>query len=301
MATTFTTINQSLVDERVVTALRYVLPMLRSFSLGFSTTPLILNNAVYVPIATDPTVATKTAGTTATATGTLVGQLVTVDTPIAAAWDAVEGSTPGNLFESYWADKSAGAVYALAKSVIDAALGQITIANYSNVEGTDKLTVASADFGANDLGLLWQYAATKIRERVSSLGLNAAYAGALMGETNLASIFSNTGVNFISSGVLPQLIGMNTWAYPAFPANSENLGGAVFGQSAILVAMGTPDELMAAGDGNIADRRIITDPDSGISVLYTLKADAGGTLTGECQIYYGLAVGQDSIVRLVSA
>ena len=58
---------------------------------------------------------------------------------------------------------------------------------------------------------------------------------------------------------------------------------------------------MAAGDGNIADRRIITDPDSGISVLYTLKADAGGTLTGECQIYYGLAVGQDSIVRLVSA
>lgn len=301
MASTISTINQSLVDERVVAALRYVLPMLRSFSLGISTKPLILNDAVYVPIATDPTVGVKTPGTMGTATGTLTGTLVTVDTPKVAAWDAVEGSMPARLFPQYWADKSAGAVYGLAKTVIDAALALITQANFGNTEGTDKLTVAPADFGANDLGLLWQYAATKIKQRVSSLGLNAAYAGALMGETNLATIFSNTGNNFLASGVLPQLIGMNTWAYPSFPANSQNLGGAVFGQAALLVAVATPDELMGAGDGNIADRRIITDPDSGISVLYTQKADAGGTITGECQLYYGVAKGQDAVVRLCSA
>ena len=301
MASTISTINQSLVDQRVVAALRYVLPMLRSFSLGISTTPLILDNKVYVPIATDPTVGTKTRGTFQTGTGTLAGTLVTVDTPIAAGWDATEGTMPANLFAQYWADKSAGAVYGLAKTVIDAALALITQANFGNTEGTDKLTVAPADFGANDLGLLWQYAATKIKQRVSSLGLNAAYAGAIMGETNLASIFSNTGTNFLASGVLPQLIGMNTWAYPAFPANSQNLGGAVFGQAALLVAVGTPDELMSAGDGNIGERRIITDPDSGISVLYTQKQDAGGTVSGECQLYYGVAAGQDAVVRLVTA
>jgi hypothetical protein len=97
------------------------------------------------------------------------------------------------------------------------------------------------------------------------------------------------------------LIGMNTWAYPSFPANGENLGGAVFGQAAILAAVGYPEALMGPGEGNIRDRRVITDPDSGLSVLYTEKADAGGTLTGECQLYYAVAKGQDAAVRLVSA
>jgi hypothetical protein len=301
MATTISTINESLVDQKVVEALRYFLPMLKAFSYEISAEGKIQSDIVYVPIATDPTAQSKTAGTMVTANGTVAGTSVTLSNFYGASWDATEGKIAPPLFANYWADKAAGAVYSLAKQVIDAALGVITAANFGNAEGTDRLTVAPADFGQNDLGLLWQYAATKIKQREISMGLNAQYTGALLGETNLATVFSNSGTNFVQSGILPQLIGMNTWAYPAFPSNSENLGGAVFGRAAIAVAVAPPTALMSSGDGNIIDRRIITEPSSGISCLYTTMGDGGGTVSGECSLLYGVAKGQDAVVRIVSA
>lgn len=301
MATTISTVNQSLVDSKVVAALRYFMPMLKAFSYQVESEGKIKNDVVYVPIATDPTAQSKTAGTRVTANGTVTGTSVTLSNHYAAGWDATEGSISPAMFGNYWADKAAGAVYALAKQVIDAALAVVTAANFGNDEGEDKLTVSAADFGANDLAKLWQYGATKIKQREVSLGLNASYAAALMGETSLAQVFATGGSNFIATGVLPTLIGMNTWAYPAFPANSENLGGAVFGRAAILVGCAPVAPLAAAGEGNIVERRIITDTDSGISVLYTMTADGAGTVNGECEMLYGVAKGQDAVVRLVSA
>ena len=302
MSTTITTVNSARVDETVIAALRYMLPMLKSFSFGVGAPDgTLLDDKVYVPIATDPTSGTKTPGTMKSANGTVTGQLVTVDTPIAAGWDAIEGRISGRLFENFWIDKIAGGMYSISKAVIDAALAIITKANFGDVAGTDKLVVAPADFGQADLALLWQYGATKIKQRDVSLGLNATYAGALLGDSALATVFSTGGTNFVQTGVLPRLVGMNTWCYPAFPANAENLGGAVFGRAAILVALATPQPLAAAGQGDIVERRIITDPDSGISALYTMTAGGGGLMWGEVQLYYGVAKGQDAVVRLVSA
>lgn len=306
MASTISSINAALVDNRVVKALRYVLPMLQTFSFGVWDMAkrgrgAVIDDSVYVPIATDPSVATKTPGTIAAGSGALAGTQVTLDTPIAAGWDAKEGNMPAEMLGNYWADKAAGAIYQLAKTVVDAALGLITSSNFSNTEGTDKLTVAAADFGQNDLALLWQYAATKIKQQGLSLGLNASYAGSLMGESNLALIFANSGDNFVRTGILPQLIGMNTWAYPAFPANSESLGGAVIGKAALLIGAGPLDPLMQAGDGDVVERRIITDPETGLSALYTVVADGGGILKGECAMVYGVDAGQNAVVRLVSA
>jgi hypothetical protein len=301
MATTISTINESLVDQKVVAALRYILPMLKAFSYQVESEGKIVNDVVYVPIATDPTAQSKTAGTRVTANGTVAGNSVTLSNHYAAGWDATEGSIAPPVFANYWADKAAGAVYSLAKQVVDAALAVITAANFGSTEGEDKLTCSVADFGQNDLALLWQYAAVKIKQREISLGLNAPYAAALMGESSLAQVFAMSGTNFVQSGVLPMLIGMNTWAYPAFPANSENLGGAVFGRAAILVGVAPVAPLAAAGEGNIVERRIIRDPDSGIAVLYTMTADGAGTVNGECEVLYGVAKGQDAVVRLVSA
>ena len=301
MATTISTVNQSLVDSKVVAALRYFLPMLKAFSYQVESEGKIKDDVVYVPIATDPTAQSKTAGTRVTANGTVAGTSVTLSNHYAAGWDATEGSISPALFGNYWSDKAAGAVYSLAKQVIDAALAVVTASNFGNDEGEDKLTVSAADFGANDLAKLWQYGATKIKQREVSLGLNASYAAALMGETSLAQVFATGGSNFIATGVLPTLIGMNTWAYPGFPTNSENLGGAVFGRAAVLVGCAPVAPLAAAGEGNIVERRIITDTDSGISVLYTMTADGAGTVNGECEMLYGVAKGQDAVVRLVSA
>lgn len=305
MASTISSINVALVEQRVVAALRYVLPMLDAFSFRCLTPQeaanTIQNDSVYVPIATDPSAASKTAGTAVTAGGTLAGTQVQLSNFYGAAWDANEGAMSPSLMPKYWADKAAGAVYVLAKTVIDAALALVTATNYSNVEGTDKLTVAAGDFGQKDLADLWKIAETKIKQRQRSLGLNATYAAALMSDASLALTFANAGGNFLSTGMLPTLLGMNTWAYGAFPANSESLGGAVFGKGAIAVAVAPQAALMEAGDGDIIDRRVITDPESGISVLYTMTGAGGGNVHGECSLLYGVAKGQNAVVRLVGA
>jgi hypothetical protein len=141
----------------------------------------------------------------------------------------------------------------------------------------------------------------KIKRQDKVLILNTAYSAALAGLSNFPLVYAFDGDNFLKTGKLPDFMGMQVATYSAFPTNSQNLGGAVFGRAAILLGTARPSMLMSAGDGNIVDRRVITDPDSGLSVMYTMKADAGGTISGEICMLYGVAVGQDAVVRLVTA
>jgi hypothetical protein len=138
----------------------------------------------------------------------------------------------------------------------------------------------------------------KIRQRQKTLGLNAAFAAGLFGQSNLALVYATSGTNFMGSGQVPSVLGMPTWVYGAFPANSEALAGAIIGKGAILVGTAPQSPLMGAGDGNIIERRIITDPESGLSVLYTMTGAGAGTVTGEVSLLYGVAKGQDAVVAI---
>ena len=228
MATTIGTVNQSVVDAKVVSALRSVLPLFNAISWRPTTEGKIKNDSVYVPIATDPTAQSKTAGTLVTSNGTIAGTQVQLSNHYAAGWDCTEGTISRDLFPQFWADKVSGAVYSLAKQVVDATLALLTASNYGDVENTDKLTVAIADFGMSDLAALWK-------------------------------------------------IGV--------------------GKAAMLAAVGPPEALSASGEGSVMESRIITDPDSGLSVLYKSGAEPGGKVYGECSILYGVAKGQNAAVR----
>lgn len=306
MATTISTINEALVDSKVTEALRFVLPALNAFSMRAERSRsdgsgFIQNDVLYVPVATDPTPQSKTAGTMVTFGGTLAGTAVTLSNFYGASWGCTEGTMSAGLFGAFWADKAAGAIYSLAKQVVDAAMALVLKADYGDGDA-DKLVCAEADFGQNDLASLWKKSEVKIKQRQRTLFLNAGHASALMGGTGLALVYAAAGGgNFIATGVLPQMIGMNTWAYGALPDNGENLCGFVVGKAAIGVAVAPPDPLAAAGQGNIVERRIITDPESGISALYTMTADGGGSIAGECALLYGVKKIQNSIVRVVSA
>lgn len=300
MASSISNINNAQVDQRVVEALKSILPLFSAFSYQIELDDCITSDVVRVPLAVDPTVATKTPGTFLAGTGSLTGVDVTVNTFRGAAWDATESTMRPSLLPAYWADKAAGAVYGVARDVIDTALALVTAANYGN--GTnDKLTAAPADFGQTDAADLWAKATTKIKRQQKTMLLNTAYAGSLFGNSSMALIYAQGGENFLKSGMLPQFLGLNQMHYADLPANGENLGGAVIGRAAIAVALAKPSMLMQAGDGNVVDRRVITDPDSGLSAMYTMKADAGGTISGEVCLLFGVAKAQDSIVRLVSA
>jgi hypothetical protein len=205
-----------------------------------------------------------------------------------------------NLMPEYWADKAAGAVYVLGKQVVDAALALVTIANYGNTEA-DKYTKAVADFDQAALAEFIARGTAKIKQRERTMLLNTQYAFGVMGQSIMALAFGQAGQTVVTTGTLPDLMGVPAARYDALPTNSENLGGVILGKSALLVAVAPPDPLAAAGEGNIVQRRVITDPESGVSVLYTMTVDGGGKLWGECSLLYGVAKGQDAVVRLTSA
>lgn len=297
MATTVATVNQTLVDSKVVEALRSILPVFSAISYRPTAEGKIKNDVVYVPIATDPTAQSKTAGTLVTSNGTLAGTSVTLSNHYAAGWDFTEGTVSADLFPAAWADKAAGAVYSLAKQVIDATLALLTASNYSDAEGTDKMTVAIADYGMSDLALMWKMAAAKIKQRQKTYLMGPDVAAAIFGESVITNAFAYSGNNVIATGNLPSVLGMPCIMYDAFPANSEGLASAVVGKAAMLAAVAPPQALSVAGEGAVAESRIITDPDSGLSVLYKSTAEAGGAVKGECSILYGVAKGQNAAVR----
>jgi hypothetical protein len=202
---------------------------------------------------------------------------------------------PASLFPSFWQDKIAGGVAALGKQVVDAALALVTATNYNDVEGTDKLTMSISNFGLSDLTTLWQYGIAKIKGQRMSFGMNPAVAGAIFGESNIASAFAYNGTNYIQTGAVPQLLGMNTWMYGDFPTNTVDLASAIFGQAAILACTAPIDDLIGVS-GEIIERRNITDPETGIACTYTMYASGAGAVTGEVQLLYGVAKGQDAIV-----
>lgn len=298
MATTITNVNEALLDDLVIPALRNVLPILRAFSLKvIPKGNIVVNNTTRVQLSTDPTGGAKTPGTMVTDTGALTGVDVTLDTPYGAAFSATEGTMPPTSMEQWWATQAAGGVYVCAKAVVDSALALVTQANFAA-----KVTKPVGDFGQAALAELWEQAETTIKQRERTFGMNAKYAAALMGSGTLALALGQTGSTFIQTGVLPAFLGMSAWSYAGFPSNSENLGGAVFGRAAIAVAVAELPDLMASGDGNIMYRRSITEPDSGITAKFTVTGDGGGTMKGEVALLYGVAKGDgNALVRLVSA
>lgn len=300
MASTISGINEALVDQRIVEALKSLLPMFSAFSYIIEQDDRITSDTVQVPLATDPTVGDKTAGTFKAADGTLAGTTVTYNKFRAAGWDAVESTMRPSLLANYWAEKASGAVYGVAKDIIDQALALITIANFGDTSA-DKLVAAAADFGQDDAANLWQKATAKIKRQKKVFLMNTAYAASLYGNSNLALVYASAGNNYLQSGLLPQFLDLNQMHYQDFPTNSQNLGGAVIGRAALAVAIARPSMLLTSGEGNVVERRIITEPDSGLSAMYTMKADAGGTLSGEVAALFGVAKGQDAVVRLTTA
>jgi hypothetical protein len=303
MASTITNINWAKVDQKVNAALRFGLPARDLFSvriLGLEEMDAIENDKVWVPFATDPSKAVKVLGTKGTATGGLAGTSVTLGNPIGANWDAVEGKMSPAVFAAYWEDKIAGGMYVLAKDVTDAGLALVTKANYGDTEGVDKITVTPANFGQTDMGLLWAAGAKKIKQRSRSLILNADYAGQIIGNTQLAQVLLQGGADMVKNGTLPMLIGHQTAVYADLADNDEALGGVVFGQAAICLACAPIAPLAQSGQGAIADRRMITHAETGLTALYTMTVGDGGTVHGELNLMYGAAKGQDAVVRLVN-
>ena len=301
MATTLSNLNQARIEMAIQQALKNALVPLNAFSIGLSTDGMIKDDVIRVPVTVDPTAQNKTLGTATTDDGSITGVNVTLNTPKEAAFKLIEGQVSSSQLQPYAEGLAAGAVYSISKAVLDAAFALITAANYGDT-AADKIIVAPGDFGQADLGELFKLAETKKLGRMRSLVLNAQYAGALIGESNLGLILATLGDQALKTAVLPPLLGMTSYMYSALPSNSENLWGAVIDKTSIGVAVSPIEQLVTAGEGDVMINTRVTEPESGITVNYKMVGNGdGGYVKGIVSVLYGVAKVQNAIIRGVSA
>lgn len=303
MATTLTNMTETKIIDRIVASLKSALIPAGAFALEVDASGHVQNDVLRVPVVTSGVTAqVKTPGTALTPNGAVATQPVTLSNLYEAVWNLNEAQCSAERVEAVFSALAAEASYAVAKTVIDSATALVTAANVGSDAGTDVITVPPADFGQNDLGALLAAAEAKKLGRERALVLNAAYAAALVGESNLGLVLATLGDQALKTAVLPPLLGMSTYMWSGLGDNSENLGGFVVDKGCIAVALAPPQALAPAGGGDLITAEIITDPDARVSALYKRWYDSGaGTVYGSIAVLYGVAFVSDHCVRIASA
>jgi hypothetical protein len=302
MATTLTTIvDDVLVIDAIQGALKNALVALDAFSLGISVEGKAQNDVIRVPVITGAATYAKTPGTASTPYGTVTGTSITLSGYREASWQLNEGEVSAKNASVMFAALAAQRTHDLAQYIIDLVISDVTAAHFGTDE-EDVLTVAEGDFGQADLGLLWKKCETKKMGRDRSVILNAAYTGALIGDSNLGLILATLGKDALATAKLPPLMGFNMYNYSGLTSpTGENLTGFACDKAAIGVALAPPEALVAAGEGNKISDTIITDPESKIVCRYIRMADAdGGYHKGRVEVLIGHDKIQDSVVRIRS-
>jgi hypothetical protein len=302
MATTLTTIvDDVLVIDAIQGALKNALVPINAFSFGIDVNGKAQNDVIRVPVITAGTTEAKTPGTASTSYSGATGTSLTLSNYRCSSCQLNEGAVSARNAGPLFAAMAAESTYVLAKYVIDTALALVTAANYGDT-GADKLAVAAADFGQEDLADLMAKAEDKKLGRVRSLLLNASYASRLFGSSSIALLYATGGQNVFASGQLPPVLGMQSYMYSGLPANSENLGGLVCDKGAIGIGMAPTEQLVAAGEGNKIADTVVTDPGSQVVCRYIRMADAdGGYHKGRVELIFGVGKIQNSLIRIVSA
>lgn len=298
MATSFTGLSEAQIDDIIIEAILSMLPYFGAFSTQLDHPEgLVKGNDYIVPIVGALTVGNKTPGTLVTPSGSVTGVPVTVNTFKGAAFEAIEGELSARLVAAWWKKQIAAAAVVVAQTCVDAALGLVTAANYGSGDGD---VVTDADFDTDTIVALRAAAKNKLNSVPGAFICNALTASRLIALQQVVIALAEAR-NAVSEGVIPgRLVGYPAYEYVDLPHNSEHLVAAVIGQSAIAVAAGAPEQLISSGEGDVRYRRIIAEPESGLSVQYTEVVQGGGKVIAELGLLFGVKKAQDAVVRLVT-
>lgn len=187
----------------------------------------------------------------------------------------------------------------LAYDIIQDILSVVTIANFPIAV----FTGASSGFDSDNI-VDMRVAANKIPWPLSGRGLmlNPDYDGALLKDAAFKAAYAIGTDQVVRTGLLPNIFGFDYATSAAIPGNAQNLVGFMAYASAILVAF-SPIEPPDSVKKILVDYRIVTDPDTGISLEYRQWGDADHDADKrviECN--YGDAVGEvAALQRVISA
>ena len=176
--------------------------------------------------------------------------------------------------------------YALAKLVLDTALGKVLATNFSTVQA-----IPDANFTLDSMEVLRNSLNANAASGRNRFGLvNTTYAAALQNDDRVKSSLYYAQLNGDSGyRVFRNIAGFGRVVeYPDFPANGENLGGFFGDPRAITIASRLIDFADVAdemGVPRIMDFVPVTDPETGLTLMSVAWQQSG---TGD--IYYTVAV-----------
>ena len=294
------TLNGSLITQNYLSLLKAKLPSLSSFSTDFSSDSAKLNQTIIGRTRGIPAVQQYSANT-----GYAAAPVTDTDIPVTITshgycqfdYNANElASTGRNLF----AEQSEGALYSLAKSLVDSVLALFTTANFSN--GAQKTVVTAGNW--NRVALLNARAALVTRHVSVLKGFalqNPTYFGALSQDPAIVSLATFQEPDIITEGTLPRISGIRPIEYADFPANGINLAAIVGAPDCAIIAARLPYDYVDAQVGsNYGAVSQVTDADSGLSVMLTqyVNHDAGVSRY-RVAVMVGSAVGDTPRVQLI--
>jgi len=186
------------------------------------------------------------------------------------------------------------AVHSVVNAMMDDLLALVVNATYSN-----KSTVTAANFGADDVaGLAGDLTTLNVPRSGRAMVIKPAYYAALAKDNAIQASYAFGNPGAIQDNNIPRVHGFDVLEYSDIPANSENLEGFVCGKEALIIA-GRQPALPENWAGSIES---VQDPDTGITLqLRNWYEGKDGAQYVTCTLIYGVAVGTDSLKRIVSA
>lgn len=189
----------------------------------------------------------------------------------------------------------------LAEDVLTDILSLVTNANF----GAAVSTGAASAFDVNDVADIRTALDTaKWPKMGRGLILSPDYDGALFKANPLLyAMYSGDGGAQLRSGQVQPFAGFENYAASTIiPANGENLVGFAVYPSAILTAF-SPIEPAPNTRKTMADYRVVTDPETGLTLEYRAWGDPDNdTDKAVIEVNYGRAVGEaNALKRIVSA
>ncbi len=295
------TLSGSLIAQQSLSLLKADLPALNVFSNDFSNTAAKLNQQILSRVRTVPSVQSYS-----TSAGYVKSDVTDVDVPLTISahryvqfdYNANElASTSRNLF----GEQAEGAIYGLAKDVVDSVLALVTVGNFSTSGGASVVAIGSF----NRASVIAQRVALRKR-KVPTKGtvaiLNEDYFGALSVDPTIVSLATFQKPEIITDYVLPNVGGFRVVGYVDLPTTG-NLAGYFATKEALVIATRLPYDYVDAQLGsNYGAVSQVTDPDTGLSIMLTqyVNHDAGASRF-RVALMSGVAVGDIKRAQLITS
>lgn len=302
MSNTLATLAPSLVAQRTLDYLKEMFPPVLRMFIDFTPQKVLLNQSI----------TTRIPGASAAydaSTGYSAAGVTDLDRPVTAsnfkatsiAFTAAEMSgTNRDLVNEH----AAACANSLGQDLLDVLCALFVNANYPTA--TNRIQEDAANYDDDTLRNIRKKLNGRKASQLGRIGIiNSDAFEALSGDSLITTQLANPNAqrDFSLAPMLLRARGFEIIEYPQLPANSIDLNGVFLAAGGIVGAVGVPADAnapgMFPGVPNVAAIEVVTDPDTGMSVLQRLWKNSNGGIQMDLAWIFGFAKGDANQVELI--